>query len=65
MAKLNGKTNGSHNGNWKDVEELKKRLTTLSEKELDFELKKLSPIELHNLVALTASTNSIKKERRA
>ena len=64
MAKQNGKTNGSPNGSWQEVEALKKRLETLTEKERERELDKLTPVELHDLFALTASVNLNKKKGR-
>lgn len=64
MTKQNGTTNGSHDESWKDVEELKKRLDALSEKDREHELDKLTPVELHDLFALTAYINLSKKRRR-
>ena len=65
MTKQNGKANGSQNESWKDVEELKKRLDALSDKALDRELDKLTPVELHDLVTYTAYLNLKKRRRRA
>ena len=64
MAKQNGKANGSQDESWKDIEALKKRLEALSEKEVDRELDKLTPVELHDLFAYTAYVNLNKKRRR-